>query len=170
MPLPIQELVTRALRVKLVLSDCDGVLTDAGVYYSEQGEMLKRFSLRDGMGVEILRNQNIETGFITREDSRILEQRAKKLKLRHVYVNVFDKRAKLDEIIKDTGIAVREMAYIGDDINDLGIMQRIREEGLVATPFDGVDAIQAIAHYRTSVPGGQGAFRDFAQWILNLRN
>ena len=169
LPLGERELVARAARTKLVITDVDGVLTDGGVYYSENGEVAKRFSLRDGMGVERLRADGIETAFVTRENSRIVARRAEKLQLRLCYLGIADKRALLPDLLADAGIGSEEIGYIGDDVNDAGIIAAIAPRGLVAAPFDAVPSVLRSVHYRCALPGGFGAFRDFAEWILDLR-
>jgi 3-deoxy-D-manno-octulosonate 8-phosphate phosphatase (KDO 8-P phosphatase) len=164
------ELRARARGVRLVVTDVDGVLTDATVLYSERGEELKRFSLRDGMGVERLREVGIETAFLTREASGFTTARAAKLGIGLVYVGVRDKRAHLETIAADTGLSPRDFAYIGDDVNDVEIMRAIvRAGGLSGAPADAFGAASDLALYRTQANGGQGAFREFAEWILALR-
>lgn len=164
-----EELRRRAARLRLVLSDCDGVLTDAGVYYSAQGEQLKRFSMRDGMGVGLLREDGVETAIITREESGIVARRSERLQLPHLYLGVRDKRAALPRVLEETGRALDELAYIGDDVNDLGIMSAIAEVGLTAAPADAMASVAAQAHFLCPQRGGHGAFRDFAEWLLALR-
>lgn len=163
------EVTDRAARIKLVLTDCDGVLTDAGVYYSARGEELKRFSLRDGMGVERLRNAGVETAVVTREKSEIVLRRAEKLKMK-AHLGVMDKAAALDDILAQHGVAAAEVAYIGDDVNDLGVIERLRGEGLCGAPRDAVAEVASRVHFVASHPGGHGAFRDFAEWVLRARN
>jgi 3-deoxy-D-manno-octulosonate 8-phosphate phosphatase (KDO 8-P phosphatase) len=163
------ELRSRAARIKIVLSDVDGVLTDAGVYYSDQGEVMKRFSLRDGMGVERLRDAGIESGIITRERSKSVEKRAEKLKLPHVIMGIWDKRAELAPFLEKARIELDQLAYIGDDVNDLGLLRAVSERGLCAAPLDAMPEVVRAVHYQTEKPGGHGAFRDFAEWILGLR-
>jgi 3-deoxy-D-manno-octulosonate 8-phosphate phosphatase (KDO 8-P phosphatase) len=165
----VDELARRARRVKLVLTDCDGVLTDTGVYYSERGEELKRFSIRDGMGVELLRKQGIVTGIVTGENSGSLARRAEKLQIQHLYLGIKDKLALLDTIARDTGIQPEHMAYIGDDVNDLAIINAIAERGLTCAPADALPSIAKVVHYRCQAKGGYGAFRDFADWLIELR-
>src|SRR5678816_1871370 len=114
-----QELHRRATRLRLVLTDSDGVLTDTGVYYSERGEELKRFSIRDGMGVERLRNAGIQTAIITGETSESVARRAEKLKLPGLFLGIKDKAGHLAEVMARMGVAVPQVAYIGDDVNDL---------------------------------------------------
>ncbi|NTW69395.1 MAG: 3-deoxy-D-manno-octulosonate 8-phosphate phosphatase [Chlorobiaceae bacterium] len=167
--LPIEELKRRAERIKLVLSDNDGVLTDNGVYYSERGEEMKRYSIRDGMGVERLRAAGIETGIMTGELSPSIKKRAEKLAIRNLYLGIKDKVAMLETVQAETGFALHEIAYIGDDVNDIGIMNVIAPEGLTACPKDGTLFVEPSVHYRANADGGHGAFRDFAEWLINLR-
>ena len=162
---PVQpHLLEKARRIKLLLTDCDGVLTDAGVYYSAEGEQLKRFSIRDGMGVERLREiGRVETGIMTGETSGSVAKRAEKLRLPHLYLGIKDKAAKLREILEQTRLQPHEIAYIGDDVNDLGI---IRQVGLSASPADGMEEVRAVVDYTCQLPGGHGAFREFAELVL----
>ncbi len=165
---PTGDHASRARSIKLVLTDCDGVLTDTGVYYSEHGEAMKRFSIRDGMGVERLRNAQIASAIITGERSPSVQHRADKLGIT-AYLGVKDKARALDEILEARGVALSEIAYIGDDVNDLAIMRRVHPEGLVGCPGDGLPEVRRAAHFVTEAPGGHGAFREFAEWILALR-
>ena len=167
--LPPKEVQWRADRLKMVLTDNDGVLTDTGVYYSSAGEELKRYSVRDGMAVELLRNEGIETGIITAENSESLRRRAEKLGIRHVYLGIKDKRAHLEVLLGLTQFSIAELAYIGDDVNDLGILKAIGEHGLTAAPADAIPSVLSAVHYVASAPGGHGAFRDYADWILSHR-
>lgn len=164
-----EELQVRAERLRLVLSDCDGVLTDGTAYYSAEGEALKRFSLRDGMGMERLRNAGVMTAIVTRERSEVVRRRREKLKLPFHYDGIQDKAATLPRIAEETGVSAREMAYVGDDVNDLGIMKAIGAEGLTGCPADAMAEVQALAHFVASCPGGRGAFREFAEWLIALR-
>jgi 3-deoxy-D-manno-octulosonate 8-phosphate phosphatase (KDO 8-P phosphatase) len=163
------ELARRARKVRLVLTDSDGVLTDTGVYYNETGEVMKRFSIRDGMGVERLRNAGIETAIITGELSESVRRRAAKLSLERAYLGVRNKREALDRILRETGWSLAEVAYIGDDVNDLECIEAVRPEGLTSAPADAMPEIVRRVHYRCAQRGGQGAFRDFAEWLLRLR-
>lgn len=163
-----QELTKRARRLRLVLTDCDGVLTDAGVYYSARGEEMKRFSLRDGMGVERLRDAGIDTAIITREKAEFALRRAEKLKIR-AHLGIVDKAAALPEILAQHGVSAEEVGYIGDDVNDLGCIERLREVGLCGAPADAALEVSRRAHYVTRTNGGHGAFREFAEWILSGR-
>jgi 3-deoxy-D-manno-octulosonate 8-phosphate phosphatase (KDO 8-P phosphatase) len=163
------ELRARARRLRLVLTDSDGVLTDAGVYYSDSGESLRRFSVRDGMGIERLRLAGIATAIITRERSGAVERRSAKLGLAHLFLGVQDKAAHLPAVLAATVLGIEALAYIGDDVNDLGIMAAIGERGLTGAPADAMPEVLAACHYRCTARGGHGAFRDFAEWLLGLR-
>ncbi len=165
---PTDELARRAARLVLVLTDSDGVLTDAGVYYSERGEELKRFSIRDGMGFERLRRAGLSVAIITGESSGSVARRAEKLEARAL-LGVKDKAAYLDRLFAEMGITAAEAAYIGDDVNDLGAMRAIAPHGLVGAPADAMPEVAREAHFVSASAGGHGAFREFAEWILALR-
>ena len=163
-----QELRAKASRIKLLITDCDGVLTDGGVYVSAEGEELKKFNLRDGMGVERLRKVcGIETGIMTCENSPIVAKRAEKLQITHLYLGIKDKKQRLKEILLATNLNADEIAYIGDDLNDLEV---ITMSGLTASPADGNSLIKETVDYICSLPGGAGAFREFAELIIKLRD
>jgi 3-deoxy-D-manno-octulosonate 8-phosphate phosphatase (KDO 8-P phosphatase) len=166
---PHHELVARAKRLALVLSDNDGVLTDGTVFVSEVGEEYKQYSLRDGMGVERLRHAEISTAIVTREKNAIVRRRAEKLELPHVWQGVRDKREHLPKILVETRLGVDQIAYIGDDVNDLGIIEAIASAGLTGAPADAMPNVRESVHYVCEAPGGRGAFREFAEWLLRLR-
>lgn len=151
-------------KVKLVLTDNDGVLTDTGVYYSAKGEEFKRFSIRDGMGVERLRKYaGIETIIITGEESGSVKARAEKLKIKEYYLGVKKKAKLLSEIIKKNKITPEQVAFIGDDSNDFELMKMV---GFKVTPADGMSFIKEICDYVCESRAGNGAFRELAELIL----
>lgn len=155
----------RLSSIKLVLTDCDGVLTDTGVYYSERGEEMKRFSIRDGMGVERLRKLlNIETGIITGELSGSVKKRAEKLKIEELHLGSKDKVSVLQDILKQKNLKAENIAFIGDDVNDLEIMKLV---GLTGCPADAMNEIKMISNYVCKCKGGNGAFREFAELIID---
>jgi 3-deoxy-D-manno-octulosonate 8-phosphate phosphatase (KDO 8-P phosphatase) len=158
----------KAGRIKLLLTDVDGVLTDNGVYYSEAGEIMKRFSIRDGMGVERLRKLcSIETGIVTGEHSPSVAKRAEKLNISALYLGIKDKAALLDSILAQHGLQAEEVAFIGDDVNDLGIMSKV---GLTACPLNAMSQVVQVVDYHCKEKGGDGAFRDFAEWLISCRS
>jgi YrbI family 3-deoxy-D-manno-octulosonate 8-phosphate phosphatase len=151
-------------KIKLVITDNDGVLTDTGVYYSEKGEEFKRFSIRDGMGVERLRKHaGIETIIITGEKSGSVKSRSEKLNIKEYYLGVKDKTEILPEVLKKNNIIPDNIAFIGDDVNDIGIMNKV---GFKSTPSDGMDFIKNIADYVCKNRSGNGAFREIAELII----
>ena len=159
----------RASAISLVLTDNDGVLTDAGVYYNEHGEAFKRFSIRDGMGVELLRQAGIETAIMTSELSPSVRRRAEKLRMRYLYLGIKDKKGYLPSLLKEIQLKPTQLAYIGDDVNDLEILEAIGKSGLIGSPADAIPEVRKIVHYCSKARGGNGAFREFAEWILRLR-
>jgi len=161
------QLKASAARIKLLLTDVDGVLTDNGVYYSESGEVMKRFSIRDGMGVERLRKlAGIDTGIITGETSPSVARRAEKLNIRELHLGIRNKLDRVSEIMERLQLQWDEMAYIGDDVNDLEVMEKA---GIAACPADAMPQVSGIVHYRCANKGGYGAFREFAEWLIELK-
>ena len=152
-------------KIRLVITDVDGVLTDAGIFYNKNGEFLKKFNTRDSMGMELLLNCGINTVMLTRENSEIVKKRAKKIKIAELYSNVADKKSILPKILKNYNVRIDEIAYIGDDINDLEIMRSI---GFAATPNDGNTEVKKISNYICKMKGGEGAFREIADLILGF--
>ena len=151
-------------KIKIVLTDNDGVLTDTGVYYSPKGEEFKRFSIRDGMGVERLRKYaGIETVIITGEESGSVRARAEKLRIIEYYLGVKKKSELLSEIVKKNNITPEQVAFIGDDSNDFEIMKLV---GFCVTPADGMSFIKEICDYVCENKAGNGAFRELAELIL----
>lgn len=162
-----QQVKEKAKRIKLLLTDCDGVLTDNGVYYGEDGEVLKRFSIRDGMGVERLRKLcQVTTGVITGETSPSVQKRAEKLHITELNLGIKDKAGLLKQITERHNITAAEVAYIGDDVNDLEIMALV---GLTACPADAMEQVKSKVDYVCRVNGGHGAFRDFAEFIITAQ-
>lgn len=161
-----EALAVRAARIRLVVSDVDGVLTDATVYYSERGEELVRFSRRDGMGFELLRRAGLPSALLSREDSPIVRARAAKLGLEHVFLGVKDKLAFLERVESVTGAKREEIAFIGDDVNDVPLMRVV---AIAGAPSDAVAAARAAAHVVVAARGGEGAFRAFADELLSWR-
>jgi len=159
----------RARRIALVVTDNDGVLTDGTVYVSASGEAMKVYSVRDGMGVERLRERGIATGVLTREPPTLIAPRAHKLELRYLWTGVRDKHAFLGRILDEACVSLDQLAYLGDDLNDLDIIHAVGEVGLTAAPGDAMPRVRDAVHYVCDAPGGRGAFREVAEWLLRLR-
>ncbi len=153
--------------IKLFLSDVDGTLTDAGMYYGENGEEFKKFNTHDGKGFELLRKAGIKTGIITSENTKMVENRAKKLKVDYLYQGL-EHKGKLDivkEICQKENISLEEVAYIGDDVNCKELLQSV---GLAACPANALEEIKNIPNIiKLSKSGGDGAAREFVEIILN---
>ncbi len=155
----------KAGRIKLLLTDVDGVLTDNGVYYGNDGEMFKRFLIRDGMGVERLKNIcAVETGIITGENSMAVIKRAEKLNITELHLGIKDKAAVLKEMLERKKLEASQIAFIGDDVNDIGIM---KEAGLSACPGDAMKEVSGLVDYVCRNKGGHGAFRELAELIIS---
>ena len=146
--------------------DVDGTLTQCTVYYSRNGEDMKRFSLRDGMGIELLHKSGIHTAIITSENSPIVISRATKLRIGSVIVGSRNKTRSLKELSDNLGIPLASIAYIGDDINDLWAMQTA---GLAVCPKDAVNAIREISNIILEHNGGEGAVREISELILQAQ-
>ena len=157
------EIAARAKEIRLIVMDVDGTLTDGAMYYSPQGEALKRFSTRDGMGVTLAHRAGIRTAIITSEVSDIVVERAKKLKIAEVMLGSHDKTTALQSLTSRLSVPLHAVAYIGDDVNDLHVMQQC---GLSACPSDAVAAIRTVAMVTCSMAGGNGAVREFIELIL----
>ncbi|HVZ40221.1 MAG TPA: HAD-IIIA family hydrolase [Candidatus Kapabacteria bacterium] len=160
------EINERATRIRLVVTDVDGVLTDGGVFYGRDGEVMKRFSIRDGMGVERLREKGIDVGIVTGEKSESVMRRAEKLGIQIVYLFCKDKPAAIREIMEQHRYSAAEIAYIGDDVNDIEAMKLV---GLNGAPSDAFGEVREEAHYVCRRPGGHGAFREFAEMIIEAQ-
>ena len=158
------DLQERIAQVKLVLTDCDGVLTDGGVYYGEQGEVLKKFNIRDGMGVERLRNLvDVSTGIITGERSASVQKRAEKLQIQELNLGIKDKQACILSVLEKHQLDPYQVAYIGDDVNDLPVLPHI---GVFFCPADALPQVKEKADVILGLKGGEGCFREMAEMII----
>jgi 3-deoxy-D-manno-octulosonate 8-phosphate phosphatase (KDO 8-P phosphatase) len=153
-------------KIKLVISDVDGVLTDGSMYYSSKGEELKKFHTRDGMGVELLLEKNIPTILISKEKSKIVTSRAKKIRVSLTKIGIIKKENELSKICAKFNVKPNEIAYIGDDVNDKEIMKLV---GFSAAPKDAIFSIKKIANYTCLKKGGEGAFRELADIIISSK-
>ena len=160
-------IIAKCSSIKLIITDVDGVLTDGGMYYSEKGESFKKFNTRDGMGVELLRNHKIPVVIITGENSKIVVKRAKKLLIKDVFIGIKKKELLLSKICKKYDINKNNIAYIGDDINDLEILKQI---GFSACPADGISIIKKNTDYICKSKGGEGVLREIADLIISYQN
>ena len=150
--------------MKLLVMDVDGTLTDGKIYIGSKGEEFKSFNVKDGYAInEMLHKNGIKTAIITGRESEIVNIRARELSIDCVYQNVSDKVETLKQIVELYGISIEEVAYIGDDLNDFEAMRKC---GITGCPADAVDEIKNISDYTSKFNGGDGAIRDFVDWIL----
>jgi 3-deoxy-D-manno-octulosonate 8-phosphate phosphatase (KDO 8-P phosphatase) len=150
-------------KIELVLTDVDGVLTDGGRYYSKDGEVLKKFHVRDGMGINILLRNQIKTAIVTKEKSMIVKKWSKDMNVSKNYFGIFKKELELEKICKYFSLNPDQIAFIGDDVNDLKLLKLV---GLSATPNDGNALIKEKVDYICNCDGGHGAFRELSDIIL----
>ena len=153
-------------KIRLLVMDVDGTLTDGCIYIGPEGETMKAFHVQDGYGiVHILPALDIIPAIITGRKSQIVEKRAGELHIRHLYQGVADKLSRLKELASTLGLEAENIAYIGDDLNDWECMQYC---GLTACPQDAEDAIKEIVSFVAPRDGGKGAVRDFIAYIAKL--
>ncbi|MGL5312910.1 MAG: HAD-IIIA family hydrolase [Peptostreptococcaceae bacterium] len=151
-------------KIKMLLTDSDGVLTDGGMYYTENGDEIKKFNAKDGMAFELLRKEGILTGIVTGENREIVKKRAEKLKVDELYMGIKNKIEVIDTICKKYDIKYENIAYIGDDINDLDVIKLV---GFGCCVEDAMEIVKQSAKYITKAKGGQGAVREVAELIIN---
>ena len=149
-------------KIKIVLTDVDGVLTDGGMYYSGDGDIMKKFHARDGMGISLLRNNDIPTVIITKEKTKMVKQWAKKMKVT-LFDGVLYKEDILTKICSQYQVSSSEIAYIGDDINDVNLLKLV---GLGVVPKDGNQIAKKSSNYISKTIGGKGVLREVAELIL----
>lgn len=153
----------RARKVRLVIMDVDGVLTDAGMYYTESGDELKKFNTRDGHGITLLHAAGIKTAVVTRERTSIVTRRTMKLGITEVHQGVLDKLPVVQGILEKHGVSQREVCYIGDDVGDQEVMAYV---GFAVAVADALPAVKKVAHYVTKKRGGEGAVREVCDLLL----
>ena len=153
-------------KIKLIATDIDGVWTDAKMHYTNTGEFMKSFSTYDGMAVSLLQKENIEVVILTSENSKIVKRRAEKLKIKFVYINENEKLLRMESICNRLNITMDEVAYIGDDFNDLDVLMNV---GISSMPINSPILDSFNPDYITKKIGGNGAFREFVDLILKNR-
>ncbi|WP_242337165.1 MULTISPECIES: KdsC family phosphatase [Anaeromyxobacter] len=162
---PQDDLLARAARVRLVLLDVDGVLTDGRIWYGPEGEALKAFDVRDGHGVVLLRD-HVDFGVISGRPGKATEVRLVELRFKHL---IFGERDKLEGYARlaHLGLPDEAVAYMGDDVNDVPLLRRV---GLAAAPADARPEARAAAHLVTAAPGGRGAVRELCDLLLAAKH
>ena len=150
-------------KIKLLLLDVDGVLTDGSIAYDDNGIELKTFNVRDGLGIRLLMSSGIIIGIITGRSSEALRHRCRNLGISHLFDGVRDKAALLEEIVSNTGISAEEIAFMGDDLQDLALMRKV---GVSIAVADSCAEITEAADWVTHAKGGRGAVREVSEAIL----
>ncbi|NJL86865.1 MAG: HAD-IIIA family hydrolase [Leptolyngbyaceae cyanobacterium SM1_1_3] len=157
------ELCDRLSHVRLLALDVDGVLTDGGLYYTDSGEEQKKFNVKDGQGLQLVSQAGFEVAIISASASTATLHRAKKLGIDHVYIGVSPKLPVLEQLCQKLGIGLEQVAYAGDDVKDLSVMQAV---GCPLTVADAMPVNQAAAIYITQKGGGQAAVREICELLL----
>lgn len=156
------------MEIKLVITDIDGVWTDGGMFYDNTGNEWKRFNTSDSAGVLFLKDLKIPLAIITGEDTAIVKRRAEKLKIDYLFMGVNDKLSVALELCKRLGYKLsEEVAFIGDDLNDIALLKAVK---ISAVPDNAPDYIKKYAHWTLKKRGGEGAFREFVERLLDFYN
>jgi 3-deoxy-D-manno-octulosonate 8-phosphate phosphatase (KDO 8-P phosphatase) len=165
-PAPSAELLDRVCRVELLLLDVDGVLTDGSIVYSDAGEELKAFHVRDGSGLKFWQTAGKRAAIVSGRTSAAVSRRAAELGVELVLQGQGNKNRAFDEILGRTGLAPSEVCAVGDDLPDLVVLER---SGVRVAVADACPEVRAVADYVTMVPGGRGAAREAVEWLLTLQ-
>jgi YrbI family 3-deoxy-D-manno-octulosonate 8-phosphate phosphatase len=155
------------MQPKLVITDIDGVWTDGGMYYDQTGNEWKKFNTSDSAGVLFCKKLNIPVCIITGEETEIVKRRAEKLKIDYLFQGVGDKLTVAKKLCQELNINLSDVAFIGDDINDVALL---KEVGISASPDNAPDYIKEMVSFTTAKKGGEGAFREFVETILNKQD
>lgn len=158
--------VTRAARVKLMIFDVDGILTDGSLHYGSDGESIKTFNVLDGHGIKLLQQSGVMTAIISARKSLIVARRATDLGIQHLFQGVHDKRSAFELLLADTRIDADACGFIGDDVIDLPILLRV---GFAASVPNAHAEVKSRVHYVTQASGGRGAARELCDYILRAQ-
>lgn len=153
-------------RIKLIVLDVDGTLTDGGIYYDTQGNEMKRFDVKDGLGIKVGIAAGLEFAVITGRESPMVERRVKELGIQYLIQGAQKKVPAMQKLTKDRGFSMEEIAYMGDDLNDLPAMRLV---GVRACPADADQEVRELCEYVSAENGGHGAVRSFVQEILTQK-
>lgn len=162
----MQDILEKASKIKLVIFDVDGVLTDGSLFLSDDGKEYKAFNSKDGFGMRLLQDAGIEIGIITGRESSLVRLRMEELQVAHVLQGRREKGPALDEVMEKTGLTLEQIAFVGDDVVDLPIMTRV---GLAVAVQDARPIVKKHAHWITQSPGGRGAGRDVCELVLEAQ-
>lgn len=162
----MQDILARAARIKLVVFDVDGVLTDGSLYLCDDGQEIKAFHSRDGHGMKMLQHSGVPVAIITGRTSQVVTQRMASLGIEHVYQGQLEKLPAFEALIARLDISADEVAYMGDDVVDLPIMRRV---GLAVAVQDAHDLVKKHSHWQSPNAGGRGAARDLCELIMEAQ-
>lgn len=151
------------LPIRLILTDIDGVWTDGGMYYDQHGNELKKFHTYDGAGVSLAHKNGIPVGILTGENTEIVKRRAEKLEVDYLFQGVKDKLAIAQNLVKELGISMAQVAYIGDDLADIPLLKAVAYS---AVPNNAPSYVKQYANTHVSKSGGEGVFREFVEILL----
>lgn len=160
----MNNLKQKAAQIKLIAFDVDGVLTNGEIIYTDKGEELKIFNAKDGQGMAMLRKEGLITAVITARNSAIVDKRAKDLDISNVFQGAKNKLLALQELMNLYNLDYSQIAYIGDDLPDICILDKV---GLAFCPIDAVEEVKKICHYVLTKEGGKGAVREMSDFILS---
>lgn len=166
-PISKDVLKEKASRIKLILLDVDGTLTDGQLILGPAGEIYKSFNVKDGLGIHLAQREGIAVGLISGRRSQIVEDRAKELEILHIWQCVKDKCALFKEILKQFDLSDEEVAFMGDDLNDLALLKQV---GFSAATGDAVYAVRDSVDYIAERGGGKGAVREFIDFIRSTKD
>ena len=159
-------LLSKIKKIEILLTDVDCVLTDCGMYYDKRGDSMKKFHTRDGMAVTLLRKKSIPTIIVTKEKTIIVRKWAKRMKVYKTYDGIIDKVSILSKICKTFNVKSEQVAYIGDDVNDLELLKNV---GFSAVPNDAISEAKIIADYICKTNGGNGVLREIADLVISAK-
>lgn len=161
------DIAAKAKKIKFLILDVDGVMTDNRLYYTDDGQEIKSFYTRDGHGMVLLKKSGVDIGIITGRKSNLVAKRCQDLKIEHLYQGVPDKLPSFLDLIEKLGLQLEQIAYIGDDILDLPILMRV---GLSVTPADGEEEVKTRVDYTSPYIGGQGVVREVCEIIMRSQD
>ncbi len=162
----VADIAARAAKVRMMIFDVDGILTDGSLHFSPDGEVMKTFNVLDGHGIKLLQNSGVVTAIISARKSDIVLRRATDLGVTHVHQGAHDKRAIFEQLITETGIVPEACGFVGDDVIDLPILSRV---GFAASVPGGHPEVRSRVHYVTQACGGRGAARELCDLILHAQ-
>ena len=151
-------------KIKLLLLDVDGVLTNGQIVIGQSGELCKAFHVADGLGISIAQRLGLKVGIITGRQSAIVEKRAQELGIEILYMGIANKLGALQEIVATEKISFAEVAYMGDDEPDICILEKV---AIAACPFDAVDKVQSVCNFKANRCGGRGAVRELCDFVFD---